>query len=228
MTNFRPTFAEIDLSAIRENIAAVRARVGPRVKIMPAVKANGYGHGAVQVSRAVLDAGAEVLCVATLEEAIQLREASVSGFRRKSRNPAQRKSRRSRADPRLLDSRCGRRTPSDRDISSTVCDLTYARAVSNAAAKQGKTAALHLKVDTGMGRIGVQPEDVIDTVTQFQSLPGLRLDGIFTHFPCADETDRTYTSSQIELFRKTWPVSSIEESRSAGSCLQQRRRPRLS
>ena len=75
MTMLRPTFAEIDLSAIRDNIKAIRARVGPRVKIMPAVKANGYGHGAVEVSRAVLKAGAEALTVAAPEEGIELREA---------------------------------------------------------------------------------------------------------------------------------------------------------
>jgi len=187
MTVFRPTYAEIDLSAIRDNIKAVRARVGPRVKIMPAVKANGYGHGAVEVSRAVLEAGAEVLCVAIPEEGIELREA---GF-----------------DAPILVLGCSTADSAEeivrRDIASTICDLAYARAVSEAAVGLGKKASVHLKVDTGMGRIGFRPEDAIDTMLALHSLPGLSIDGVFTHFPSADEADRTYTTAQIGLFKKT-------------------------
>lgn len=186
MTVFRPTYAEIDLSAIRDNIRAVRARVGPRVKIMPAVKANGYGHGAVEVSRAVLEAGAEVLCVAIPEEAVELREA---GF-----------------DAPIIILGCTTAEAADDivrlDVASTVCDIAYARALSSAALKQRKIASVHLKVDTGMGRIGVRPEEVIDTMTALNSLPGLSIDGVFTHFPSADETDRTYTTAQIALFSR--------------------------
>lgn len=186
MTDCRPTYAEIDLSAIRDNITAIRARVGANVLIMPAVKANGYGHGAVEVSRACLKAGAEMLCVAIPEEGIELREA---GF-----------------DVPILILGCS--TPAAagevvrRDMASTVCDLPYARAVSAAAVKQGKTASVHVKVDTGMGRIGVQPEEALDFVLTIRSLPALSLDGVFTHFPSADEADRSYTLSQIVTFRK--------------------------
>ncbi len=187
MASFRPTYAEIDLSAIRDNIKAIRARVGPRVRIMPAVKANGYGHGAVEVSRAVLDAGAEALCVAIPEEAVELREA---GFR----------------EPIIILG-CSSLDSTDEivrlDVASTVCDLAYARALSAAAGKQGKTAAVHLKVDTGMGRIGVRPEETIEVVKALRSLPNLELAGVFTHFPSADEADRTFTTAQIGLFRKT-------------------------
>lgn len=186
MTDYRPTYAEIDLSAIRDNIKAIRARVGPKVRIMPAVKANGYGHGAAPVSRACLEAGAEALCVAIPEEGIELRQA---GF-----------------DAPLLILGCS--TPDAAaetvrfDMASTVCDLAYARAVSEAAVKQGKTASVHVKVDTGMGRIGVQPNEVLDFVASIGSLPGLSVDGVFTHFPSADEADRSYTLSQIAVFRK--------------------------
>jgi alanine racemase len=186
MPDFRPTYAEVDLSAIRDNITAIRARVGPKVRVMPAVKANGYGHGAVEVSRACLRAGAEVLCVAIPEEGIELREA---GF-----------------DAPILVLGCS--TPDAAadvvqcDMASTVCDLAYARAVSEAAVKQGKTASVHVKVDTGMGRIGVQPEEALDFVLSIGSLPALVLDGVFTHFPSADEADRSYTLSQIATFRK--------------------------
>lgn len=187
MASYRPTYAEIDLSAIRDNIRAVRARVGPHVKIMPAVKANGYGHGAVEVSRAVLQAGADVLCVAIPEEGIELREA---GF-----------------DAPIVILGCSSEESAGEivrlDLASTVCDLDYARALSDAAVKQRKRAAVHLKVDTGMGRIGVRPEDVIETMTALHSLAGLRVDGVFTHFPSADEADGAFTVAQIGLFRKT-------------------------
>jgi len=187
MTNdYRPTYAEVDLSAIRDNIRAIRARVGPKVRIMPAVKANGYGHGAAPVSRACLQAGAEALCVAIPEEGKELREA---GF-----------------DAPILVLGCS--TPDAAaetvrfDMASTVCDLAYARAVSEAAVKQGKTASVHVKVDTGMGRIGVQPDEVHDFVLSVRSLPALSVDGVFTHFPSADEADRSYTLAQIAVFRK--------------------------
>lgn len=186
MTDFRPTYAEIDLSAIRDNIRAVRERVGPKVRIMPAVKANGYGHGAVEVSRACLDAGADVLCVAILEEAIELRDAGLGA-------------------PILV---LGCSTPDAAgdivryDAASAVCDMDYARAVSEEAVKQGKTASVHIKTDTGMGRIGVQPEDVLDVVLAVKAMPGLSVDGVFTHFPSADEADRTFTTAQIGVFEK--------------------------
>lgn len=183
----RPTYAEIDLSAIRDNIRAIRARVGPRVKIMPAVKANGYGHGAVEVSRAVLDAGANMLGVATPEEGIELREAGFEYI------------------PILI---LGCSTPDAAGdivrhmLASAVCDLPYARALSEAAVKQKVFASVHVKVDTGMGRIGVQPEETLDFVHALKSLPNLNVDGVFTHFPCADEADRTYTTAQIAAFTK--------------------------
>jgi alanine racemase len=182
----RPTYAEIDLSAIRDNIRAIRARVGPRVKIMPAVKANGYGHGAVEVSRAVLQAGAEVLSVAMPEEGIELREA---GF-----------------EVPILILGCSNPDAAGDivryDLASAACDLPYARAVSEAAVKQGRIASVHVKVDTGMGRIGVQPEEALDFVLALRSLRNLSVDGVFTHFPSADETDRAFTTAQIATFSK--------------------------
>lgn len=181
----RHTYAEIDLSAIRDNIKAIRERVGSKVRICPAVKANGYGHGAVQVSRAVLDASADALCVATVEEGIELREA---GF-----------------DVPILILGCAGSDVAEYivkyDISSAVCDLDYARALSNEAVKQGKKAFAHIKVDTGMGRIGVREDQVIDFAHNLLEMPGLSIDGVFTHFPCSDEADKTYTISQIGRFR---------------------------
>jgi alanine racemase len=182
----RPTYAEIDLSAIRDNIRAIRARVGPRVKIMPAVKANGYGHGAVEVSRAVLNAGAQVLSVAMPEEGIELREAGL--------------------DVPILILGCSASDAAGEimryELASAACDLPYARALSAAAVSDSRIASVHVKVDTGMGRIGIQPEETLDFVLALKSLPNLRVDGVFTHFPSADEADRAFTTAQIATFNK--------------------------
>ena len=182
----KPTYAEVDLSAITDNIQAVRARVGPRVKIMPAVKADGYGHGAVQTSRACVAGGADVLCVSCVEEAIELREAGLDA-------------------PVLI---LGCSTPAAAesivhcDTGSTVCDLDFARALSDAAIRQGKRASAHIKIDTGMGRLGAPAERAIEFAQAVSALPGLSVDGMFTHFASSGEPDRSFTLSQISTFEK--------------------------
>lgn len=183
---FRPTIAEIDTSAITDNIKAIKAAVGSGIKIMPAVKANGYGHGAVETSRACLAGGADALCVACVEEALELRDA---GFN----------------VPILILGCSGSDAVEaivNAGISATVCDLEFAKAASDAAVKQGKKASVHVKVDTGMGRIGVPPVAAVDFVRALSALPALSIDGIFTHFPTSDEADRSFTLSQISTFGK--------------------------
>lgn len=181
----RPTVAHIDLSAIKDNILAIRARVGANVKIMPAIKANGYGHGAVHVSRACLDAGADVLCVACVEEGIELREAGI--------------------DAPILILGCSNLEavkPIVRyNIVCTVCDLSIAQALSDEAMADGSRVSVHVKIDTGMGRIGIPVEKAVSFVESLISLPGISLDGVFTHFPSADEADRSFTLSQIVTFK---------------------------
>ena len=204
----RPTYAEVDLSAIKENIAAVRNRVGPNVWIMPAVKANGYGHGAIQVSRACIAGGANALCVACIDEAIELRQANFDL-------------------PILI---LGR-SPDDAaedivrfGVTSAVCDLEFARELSAAAVRLDKTAAVHIKVDTGMGRIGVQTSEVLDFAKSIAALDGIAIDGLFTHFPCSDEADRSFTLSQIasvrqlvhELNREGVHIPTVHTSNSGG------------
>ena len=191
----RPTFAEIDLSAIKDNIKAIRARVGSNVKIMPAVKANGYGHGAIQTSAACLEAGADVLCVACVEEGIELRESGI--------------------DAPILVFGCTLPDVAEPivhyNLVATVCDLDSARALSEAAVRAGKKAVAHIKVDTGMGRIGVKPSETPALARSIADLPGLVLDGICTHFPCSDEPDRAFTASQIAVFGEL-----VREIRAAG------------
>jgi len=182
---------------------AIRDRVGPHVKIMPAVKADGYGHGAVQVSRAALEAGADMLGVATLEEAIELREADI-------------------AAPILIFGCVPEITARELmrwGISAAVCDLESAAALSEAAVEaasgspvlssparyekggsRGRRVAVHIKVDTGMGRIGMTPQEWEAAAGRLFSLPGIRVEGIFTHFPSSDEPDQTFTKEQIATF----------------------------
>lgn len=175
------TWAEVDLSAIEDNIKSIRARVGQDIGIMPAVKANAYGHGAVETAAACLRAGADSLCVANVDEAAELRQAGIDS-------------------PVLI---LGCSLPgAARDIvrlnaASTVCDVAFARALSQAACERGITASVHLKVDTGMGRIGVQPEHAIEFARELATLPGIKLEGVFTHFPCSDEPDHAFTLTQI-------------------------------
>ena len=182
----RPTYAEVDLSAITDNIKAIRARVGAGVKIMPAVKADGYGHGAVQTSRACLAGGADVLCVSCIEEAVELREAGI--------------------ETGVLIVGCSTPAVAESIVSygadSAVCDLVFAQALSDAAAKQGKQASVHIKIDTGMGRLGAPAEGAIEFVQAVAVMPGLSVDGMFTHFPSSDEADRSFTLSQVSAFQK--------------------------
>lgn len=182
---WRQSSAEVDTSAIADNIRAIRARVGPGVKIMPAVKANGYGHGAVQTAHACMEGGADVLCVACVEEGVELREANI--------------------DAPILILGCSSLSAVEPIVcykmTSTVCDLSISRALSDAAVRNGGKVSVHVKVDTGMGRIGIRPEETIAFAESLLSLPGLSIEGIFTHFPSADEPDRSFTLSQIEAFR---------------------------
>ena len=181
----RLTYAEVDLSAIRKNIESIRDRVGPNVRIIPAVKADGYGHGAVQTSRACLDGGADALCVANVVEAVELREA---GF-----------------EVPVLVLGCIDPASSEEvvrhDVSVALCDITLAKALSSAAVSQNKEASVHIKIDTGMGRIGIRAENVVEFARALRELPGMSIGGAFTHFPCSDEEDRSFTLQQINAFK---------------------------
>jgi len=183
----RPTWAEIDLQVIKENIRAIRRRVGRNVKLIPAVKANAYGHGAVPVSRACLEGGADMLGVACVDEAAELRRAGVSA-------------------PLIVLGCCELGAAEEivrLEAIATCCDLRFAKALSEAAKKLGKTATVHIKIDTGMGRIGIRPDETVDFVRAILALGNLNVDGVFTHFPSADEQDRSFTENQIAVFKRT-------------------------
>ena len=182
---FRYNFCEIDLEAIRNNVRVMRAHIAGGAKFLAVVKADGYGHGSAMVARAALEAGADMLAVAIPEEGRTLREAGIEapilvlgGIAEEAAEAVVRY-----------------------DLTQVVFDESRIRAISSAAQAAGKTACVHLKLDTGMGRIGVRTEDeVIRLVTLIDSLPGLCLTGCFTHMATADEEDQAGTLRQIERF----------------------------
>jgi alanine racemase len=182
----RPTHAEIDLSAIHHNLIQVRKRIGRSPLIMAVVKANAYGHGIVPVARAVLkNKTADYLGVAIIEEAVALRQQNVDA-------------------PILV------LTPSDIsqletylrfDVELTLCSLRIARRLNYLAKRLGKKAVVHIKVDTGMGRVGIQPADVFSFIRALHSLSHLIVKGIYTHFATSDVKNLSFARTQLEEFR---------------------------
>jgi alanine racemase len=177
-------WAEVDLDAIRFNLMSVRSRLRPWVEVIAMVKGNAYGHGAVEVSRALLAAGASRLGVAFVSEAIELRRAGI-------------------AAPIVLLGSFTRSEADDivaNDLTTGVYDLGLARHLSDAAGRRGRRMPVHADVDTGMARLGVRHERASAFVEELALLPGLRLEGIYTHLSCADEPDQTYSRLQVRRF----------------------------
>ncbi|MBN1438791.1 MAG: alanine racemase [Anaerolineales bacterium] len=180
------TWIEINLSAVEDNIQALRSIAG--VPVMAVVKANAYGHGAVEVSRAALAAGASWLAVSCAEEALVLREAGI-------------------AVPILV---LGMVTAQEADeaiaagLSLTVYCLETAELYSNRASALGRSVNVHLKVDSGMGRLGTLPgEPTLSLARAIMAMPSVHLEGVFTHLACADEKDPAPTQKQLREFSST-------------------------
>jgi alanine racemase len=180
----RPTWLEVDLEAIVLNLRQAIQIVGDAVQVMVVLKADGYGHGAVRIARTALNNGAHMLAVACLSEGVRLRREGINGpILVLGYTPAW------QAREAVLD-----------DITATVFDLDTARAFSRAAGAVGRSARVHVKVDTGMGRLGLLPDQVLPFMRQAIGLPGLVVEGMFTHFSVADEADKTYTYQQLARF----------------------------
>ena len=184
MQNQWLTWAEIDLDAIAHNVRQLKRHIGERVKLTAVVKANAYGHGAVPVARTALENGAERLAVNRVVEGIELRRAGI-------------------AAPILI---LGYSPPWEaeaivrHDLTPTITEREVALALARAAASQGKTVPVHVKVDTGMGRFGLLPKEVVDFVKGLADFPNLRLEGLYTHFATADEADKSHTRRQFGIF----------------------------
>jgi len=185
----RPTFAEIDLAAIAYNIQAIKKRVHP-AQIMAVVKADAYGHGVVPVSKIALESGATYLGVALVEEGIELRN---HGF----------------LEPILVFSGAYEDQLSDffkYDLEVTVYTKEIADSLSELARCFQKPIRVHVKVDTGMGRIGVAWENATNFIEYLASLDGIQLQGLYTHFATADERVKTYADRQFDRFKKVLEI----------------------
>jgi alanine racemase len=190
----RPTWVEFNPEAIAHNVRRLKQIVGEHVALMAVVKADGYGHGASAVARAALSGGASYLAVANLEEALLLREAGI-------RAPLLILS---YADPAALP------LALEYDLTLTVYDRDLAAAYERAALRANKQLPVHVKIDTGMGRLGLLPDQARAFLADVSDLGSLRLEGVYTHFSVADE-DPVYTAEQARLFR-----SIVEPVRAAG------------
>lgn len=180
------TWAEIDLEAIEANIREFQNFSGPQVEIIAVVKANAYGHGAVPVARTVLQAGATRLAVARLVEGIELRQAGL-------------------AAPILVMGY----TPPDGAALIAEYDLTpcpvsaeFVQTLSARAQALGRVIPIHLKVDSGLSRFGLLPQEIVPFAQSLAGLPGVRLEGLFTHFATADELDESYARAQLAIFQE--------------------------
>ena len=183
MTGGRWAWAEIDLDALDHNIRFLCERVAPAA-VWASVKADGYGHGARTVAEQALRSGAAGLCVALTQEGVELREAGIDApILVLSEQPPE----------QLADLVAFRLTP-------TVYSAAYADAVA-AAVPEGATCDVHVKVDTGMQRVGARPDDVPALAAHIRALaPRLDLAGIFTHLACADDVASPATAAQLEAF----------------------------
>lgn len=180
------SWVEVDLGAVRHNLRSLRDLIGPACGVWAVVKASGYGHGAAPVAKAALEGGAAGLAVASLGEAVELRRAGIGS-------------------PILLlsagDPRSASRVVRQR-VTQTVCTAEMAEALSRAAQRLGATADVHLKVDTGLGRLGVLPKDAGGLAAAVADMPGLRIGGVFSHLATAEAEDTWYAEEQFRRFNR--------------------------
>ncbi len=181
-----PTWAEVDLDRFGRNITAIRAAIGPDCKILLVVKADAYGHGAIEISRAAMDAGVSMLGVATLHEGIELRSAGLS-------TPIVILS------PSLL---------SEVDeiiehrLTPCVSSLEFAELLSRRCVAHEVISRIHVEVDTGMGRTGVSDGDALEFLQRIVAMRNLKLEGVFTHFPDADSGNTFFAEEQLRRFHE--------------------------
>jgi len=180
------TWAEVDLDALASNLKALKAHITPGTEIMAVVKSNGYGHGAVMSGKTALDAGAERLAVHRVEEGIELREAGIEapillmGYAPVAAVPLT-------VDYRLI---------------PTVTTLEFAKRLNGyAAERDGGPVPVHIKVDTGMSRHGLFPEEIPDFIRNLQKLSAITVEGLFSHFATADEADESFAREQLSRFQ---------------------------
>ena len=185
--DYRPYFAEINLDNFRHNFREAK-RLAKGKKTIGVIKADGYGHGAVELAKILEEENADYFAVAVITEALELRRA---GFK----------------TPILI---LGFTPPTfakeivEYDITQAVFTYELAQALSKEAVKQNKTAKIHIKLDTGMGRVGYIPSDeAVNEIKRISKLQNIKLEGIFSHFATADETSKEFSHSQFEKYNST-------------------------
>lgn len=186
MYEYHRLLAEINLDAIGNNIREIRRRIKTETQLLAVVKADAYGHGSEEVAKVCLYNGADQLAVATCDEGVQIRQWSIQV-------------------PILILGNTVEgqlETVINYELTQTVFRYETAKLMSDIAVKLNKTALVHIKIDTGMSRIGFLPTDnSIDEIEKIFALPNLKVTGIFTHFATADEKDKTFTMVQYKKFR---------------------------
>lgn len=182
----RPTIIEVDLDALRYNLARIRARVGD-ARIMATVKANAYGHGLVRTAKELLRSGADELGVAFLEEGIALRRAGVT------------------APILVLGGIIGNQIAHflEYDLQITASSVFKLRQIEETAGAMGRRASVHIKIDTGMGRIGIRPENAAQLFDATREAKHVDLRGVYSHFASSHDPDRRVTRQQLERFMET-------------------------
>jgi alanine racemase len=179
-----PTWVEINLDAIANNVKNIKQLIGEKKELMAVVKGNAYGHDILEIASVVLNSGATRLAVARLEEGIFLRKSGITvpilvlGLTLKQQ-----------AEPLV-----------SYNITPTVSEYEMIEKLSDSAFKEDKIVKVHLKVDTGMGRIGISPNHVLNFIKKVKVLKNVEIEGIFTHFSVADEKDKNYTEKQFKKF----------------------------
>ncbi|HRZ14217.1 MAG TPA: alanine racemase [Candidatus Omnitrophota bacterium] len=181
---YRPTWAEVNLDNLSFNLAQIRKRIPHSTRVMACVKADAYGHGLIPISLRLVAEGVDYLAVASIDEAIRLRQARIS-------------------KPILVLGLILKQDIEplfDYDIVPTVCTEDFARVLDVMAGARGRVARVHIKVDTGMGRIGVLSQDAFAFIQKIKRLKNIQIEGVFTHLASAD-VDRAFTNKQLRLFR---------------------------
>jgi len=194
LNRIRSVWAEINLDNLAHNMREIRRLTDKNAMVTAVIKADGYGHGAKHIVETLLENGADRFAVAVLDEALDLRGFGIGkpilimGYTQPERA----------------------REVVENDIEQAVYTYEVAKAISDESVKQNKKAKIHIKIDTGMGRIGLRPEEkVVDFVKKISKLPNIIIEGIFTHFAIADDADKDYTYKQFEKFN--WTINKLKE-----------------
>ena len=190
---------EIKLDAVKNNVKNIRGLLKDGTRLLAVIKADAYGHGAVEVAKSLLfDGGADYFGVATYGEAEQLRRAGIN------------------TPVLILGAVFGDEYAElvKDNITLTVFDFDTAKKLSDTAKKLGKTAKIHIKIDTGMARIGFLPsEDAVEEIIKISKLDGIEIEGMFSHFAKADEADKMPTRVQFEKFIKNSHMPHLQQRR---------------